>query len=73
MTNGIDDLWQADLVDVSKIAKENRGYKFLLTVIDVFSKFAWVIPLMNKTSDSILQAITAIFKSRKPKKLHTDK
>ncbi|CAF1108826.1 unnamed protein product, partial [Brachionus calyciflorus] len=73
ISNGIDDLWQADLVDVSKISKENKGYKFLLTVIDVFSKFAWVKPLKNKTSESILQAMTRIFKSRKPLKLQTDK
>ncbi|CAF1104621.1 unnamed protein product, partial [Brachionus calyciflorus] len=71
--NGIDDLWQADLVDVSNISKENKEYKFLLTVIDVFSKFAWVKPLKNKTSESILQALTEIFKSRKPDKLQTDK
>ncbi|CAF0736034.1 unnamed protein product [Brachionus calyciflorus] len=48
---GNNDLWQADLVDVSNIAKENKGYKFLLTVIDVFSKFAWVLPLKNKSSE----------------------
>jgi hypothetical protein len=48
-TTGIDDLWQADLVDLSSISKYNEGYKFLLTVIDVFSKVAWVIPLKNKS------------------------
>ena len=35
--------------DVSKISKENKGYKFLLTVIDIFSKYGWVKPLKNKT------------------------
>ncbi|CAF1077913.1 unnamed protein product [Brachionus calyciflorus] len=69
ISNGIDDLWQADLVDVSNISKENKGYKFLITVIDVFSKFAWVHPLKNKMSESILQALTKIFKTRKPLKL----
>ena len=39
-TTGIDDLWQADLVNLSSISKYNDGYKFLLTVIDVFSKYA---------------------------------
>ncbi|CAF1095684.1 unnamed protein product [Brachionus calyciflorus] len=73
ISNGIDDLWQADQVDVSNISKENKEHKFLLTVIDVFSKFAWVKPLKNKTSESILQALTEIFKSRKPDKLQTDK
>ena len=37
---GIDYLWQADLVDVSHLADYNDGYRYLLTVIDVFSKFA---------------------------------
>ena len=44
----IDDQWQADLVNISSLARFNKGYKFLLTCIDVFSKFAWVIPLKNK-------------------------
>ena len=47
MVSGIDDIWQADLVDVSKISKENKGFKFLLTIIDIFSKFAWVLPILN--------------------------
>ncbi|CAF0995993.1 unnamed protein product [Brachionus calyciflorus] len=72
-SNGIDDLWQADLVDVSNISRENQGFKFLLTIIDVFSKFVWVIALKNKMSESILQALKSIFKTRKPKKLQTDK
>ena len=41
----IDYQWQADLVDISSLARFNEGYKFLLTCIDVFSKFAWVVLL----------------------------
>jgi hypothetical protein len=37
---GIDDLWQADLVDLTSLSRHNDGYRFILTVIDVFSKFA---------------------------------
>ena len=40
----IDDSWQADLADVSSLSKDNDNYKFLLTCIDVLSKYAWVIP-----------------------------
>lgn len=69
---GIDDTWQADLIDLQNLSKENNGYKYLLSVIDVFSKYAWVIPLKNKTQDSIIHAFTSIFKQRKPKRLHTD-
>ena len=45
--NGIDHTWAADLVDMSSMSKENKGIKFLLAVIDVFSKFGWMIPLKN--------------------------
>ena len=45
----IDDQWQADLVDISSLARFNKGYKFLLTCIDVFSKFAWVVSLKNSS------------------------
>ena len=70
---GIDYLWQADLVDVSSIAQYNNGICFLLTVIDVFSNYAWIEPLKNKSAESIVKAFKKIFKTRKPKKLQTDK
>lgn len=70
----IDQIWQADLCDVSNISKENKKFNFILTVIDVFSKYAWAVPLKNKTADSIINAFKEIFKSgRTPEKLHTDK
>ena len=72
-TSGIDDLWQADLVDMSAISKYNDVYKFLLTCIDVFSKYAWAIPLKNKSSKSIVTAFTKLFEKRIPANLQTDK
>lgn len=71
--SGIDDLWQVDLVDVSNISRENKGYRYLLTVIDVFSKYSWAEPLKNKTGESILKAFKKIIKSRIPKKIQSDK
>ena len=53
IVHSIDELWQLDLVDLSKLAKENGGHKFLLSVIDVFSKYGWLIPLKSKHSDEI--------------------
>ena len=47
IVTGIDDQWQADLVDISSLARFNKGYKFLLTCIDLFSEFAWVVSLKN--------------------------
>ena len=73
IVHGIDHSWQADLVDVQSLAKQNKWFKYLLTVIDVFSKFAWVVPLKNKDGLSVTQAFQKILGNRKPKKLQTDK
>lgn len=70
----IDEQFQADLVDLSNISEFNDGYKFLLVVIDVFSRFCWIRPLKNKSSASIIKAFTSIFESgRKCYVLQTDK
>ena len=65
--------WQADLVDLQSIYKNNDGYKYLLTCIDVLSKYAWVVPLKNKTGKSIIETFESIFTDRKRTKLQTDK
>ena len=69
---GLDDQWESDLVDVQSLAKYNNNYRFLLTCIDTLSKYAFVIPLKDKTGDSIVKAFTRIFKERQPRKLRTD-
>ena len=43
-----DETWSADLIDKSSLSKYNKNYKFILTVIDIFTKYAWAIPLRNK-------------------------
>ena len=40
----VDDIWTADLVDISTYSRSNSGYKYLLIVIDVFSKYGWIVP-----------------------------
>jgi hypothetical protein len=73
IVSGIDDTWQADLNDMTKISEYNDGFKFILTVIDVFSKYAWAIPLKNKSSKSVVDAFKKILEDgRKPKRLQTD-
>ena len=68
-----DEQWQADLVDMQEFSKTNNGIKFLLTVIDVFSKYAWVVLLRDKSGPVVRDAFEAIFKlGRVPKKLQTD-
>ena len=68
----IDNIWSADLKDMSSFSKQNKGCKFLLTVIDLFSKYAYTIPLKSKSADVVLDAFEKLFKSRKPQKLWTD-
>ena len=73
IVGGIDELWQMDLADMQPLATENDGYRYLLVCIDVFSKFAWIIPLKNKTGPSLVEAFKLILKSgRKPQKIQTD-
>lgn len=73
IVGGIDHQWQADLADVSQLKRDNDGFCFLLTVIDVFSKYAWVVPLKRKTQQAVTEAFISIFKEgRKPQTLQTD-
>ena len=65
--------WQADLVDMSRLKKSNEGTTFLLTVIDVFSKWAWCIPLKNKSAASLVAAFKQLLRERSPLTLQTDK
>ena len=72
---GIDKIWAADLVEIQKYSKWNKGIKYLLTVIDVFSKYGWIVALKDKKTESVGSVFDRIFKrsKRKPKKLWTDK
>ena len=71
---GIDNIWAADLVEMGKFSKWNKGIKYLLMVIDVFSKFGWIRPLKDKRGQTVADAFKDIFKTkRKPKMLWTDK
>lgn len=70
----VDEQWQADLVDMAKYKRWNHGYTFILTVVDMFSKFAFTIPVKTKTGVSLRRAFEKIFnKGRVPLKLQTDK
>ena len=69
----IDEQWTADLIEVINISKQNKGYKYLLTVVDVFSKHAWVEPIKNKTGQAVTTAFEKILKQgRTPIQLQTD-
>ena len=68
---GVDKIWAADLVEIQKYSKWNKGIKYLLMVIDVFSKYGWIEPLKDKKTESVSLAFSKIFKKskRKPEKL----
>ena len=70
-----DNIWGADLADMQLISKFNKGFRFLLCVIDVFSKYAWVVPLKDKIGISIVNAFQIILKEfkRKPNKIWVDR
>ena len=57
-----DNIWGVDLVDMQLLSKFNKEFKFLLCVIDIFSKYAWVIPLKDKKGISIINAFQIMFK-----------
>jgi transposase InsO family protein len=71
---GLHMLWQADLVEMIPYADENDGYNYLLTVIDVFSRYAWARPLKRKTGAAVTEAFQDIFQQNGiiPSKLQTD-
>jgi len=74
MVYNVDDIWSADLTNsFQSLAKQNNGCKYMLNVIDLFSKYAYSIPLKSKNSDEIIAAFDNLFKSRRPKKLWTDR
>ena len=58
---GMGQQWQADLVDLTKLKNDNDGMTFLLTVIDVFSKVAWCVPMKNKSAASLVAALQTTF------------
>ncbi|KAJ8911907.1 hypothetical protein NQ315_012321 [Exocentrus adspersus] len=62
----LDDLWQSDLAEMGNYAKDNRQYKYILVVIDCFSKFLWTKPIKNRTGN-ILHT-----NKRVPRNLQTD-
>ena len=69
----IDDVWEIDLADLSSPSKYNDKYKYLLNVTDLFSRYAWRVPLKDKTTTSITTALKPLFLNRKPITLQSDK
>src|SRR5271156_2801651 len=76
IAHGIDSIWSADLVNMNpERGSKGQVYKYILTVIDIFSKYSWCIPLKSKTGSEITESFEKIFKDsgRIPKKIWCDK
>ena len=72
---GVDTNWQADLADMKNLSTKNKNYKYLLTVVDVFSKYGWAVPIKNKKPETVAVAFLSILKKsgRRPWWLYTDR
>ena len=70
-----DNIWGVDLADMQLLSQYNKGIRFLLCVIDIFSKYAWFVPLKNKKGISIVKAFQSILiqSNKKPNKVWVDK
>ena len=65
---GIDDIWSSDLIQMDDYGRKNNDdYKYILTIIDNFSKFAWCIPLRNKYGKTITDEFSTIISKSKRK------
>ena len=67
-----DEIWSADLNDMQAFPSVNKGFKYILTVIDVFSKYAWAVPLKNTSAAAVTKAFEKIISDRIPKRLWID-
>ena len=74
ISNHIDHIWGIDLITMIKYSKQNKNYKYILTVIDFFSKYSWCFPLKSKKSEEIINSFKDIFKKskRKPQLIQSD-
>lgn len=72
--NSIDDQWQMDLADMNQLQSQNRNHRYILTVIDILSRYGFARPLKTKTGNEVAAAIESIFteSGRVPKRVQTD-
>ena len=74
ISNNIDHIWGIDLITMIKYSKQNKNHKYILTVIDFFSKYSWCYPLKSQKSEEIINSFEDIFKKSKriPKFIQSD-
>ena len=74
LVDKVDEQWQADLMDMSWVARENENNKYILVIIDCLSRYAWAIPVKDKSAKTMIESFKSVFQNsgRKPDKLQTD-
>lgn len=74
VVNTVDSLWEMNLADLSNIKPHNDNYKYLLFVIDVFSRSLWIQSIKDKTAKNVISVLKIILSSgRKPTSIRSDK
>ena len=66
------EILQIDLIDMSNLSRANHGYKYLITAVDVFSRYAFIIPIKNKEANTIIDAIKYFIEKTSPRIVSTD-
>lgn len=74
VVKGLRDLYQVDLIEMIPYARVNKGFRYILIVIDVFSKYVWAFPVRRKTAEHVVEAMAKVFTSPKniPKNVQSD-
>lgn len=68
----VNEIWGSDLADLQEWADRNKGYRYIITIIDVLSKYAWAFPLKDKKGSTITEVFKKLFKQVKPKYVWSD-
>ena len=71
----VDAIWTGDLMDIHKYARQNKNFKFILVLVDIFTRYVWVKPLKNKSAVQTAEALEDVFttSNKSPGKLWTDR
>src|SRR2546425_13236096 len=69
---GVDHLWQINLADETSLSPHNDGFKYLLTCIDCFKRYAWVVPIKNKMAATVSAAFASLLDDRIPTYVQSD-
>lgn len=73
IVSGLNDQFQGDLIDVRNIKTHNNGYSYILSVVDVFSKYGWMRPLKTKHGKEVASKLNEIFQEKHCRAFQTDK